>query len=137
VSDKRSSQAIERFYLSDDPTILLNEDDTANFNAELDALVRQKLEEVASRKTNGSATIASIDPETRLQIFGQAQLHIDTVKDPFNFEYVLERLLASIFAAEAIEDGDEVSRLENLRSKMETQELSPIQIVREAWLKVS
>lgn len=135
MSNKKSSQAIERFYLSDDPTLILESEEVADFNTELNELVQQKLEQAAKRQTNGNQTIANMTPEIRRQIFAQVEPRKDTAEDPFSYDYILERLESSILAAKSGGNTDEILRLQGLLRKMETEELTPIQIVREAWLK--
>lgn len=117
---KKSTQAINTFYLNDDPTVILeSEEVAASFNAELKAQVQQRLAMIAqSRKEKSDDSW-----QTR------------TAENPFSYDYVLERLENSIMAAEAKNDSAEALRLGILLKKLQNQELAPVQIVRLAWLR--
>ena len=116
--NRKSTQAIETFYLKDDPTVILeSEEEAATFNAELKAQVQRKLVSIANSDAKEQAW------ETR------------TAENPFSYDYVLERLEHSIHEAEAKNDNEEVTRLALLLKKLQTQELFPVQVVRKAWLK--
>lgn len=127
MSDKKSSQAIATFYLNDDPTLILeSEEEAASFNAELKAQVQRKLARMASSEIG--ATIPLVDSEKSIG-------HKDTAELPFSYEYVLGRLKNSILSAEAANNTGEVERLQSLLDKMQKQELLPVHVVRQAWLK--
>jgi hypothetical protein len=125
MSDKISTQAIKTFYLNDDPTLIMETPVKAlDFTLELQKQVRQRLEQMAQAKLAEEQAFAEL-----------ALAHKDTAEDPFSHDYISQRLELAILEAESNNNTDEVRRLQGLLYKMQGEELSPIQVVRQAWFK--